>query len=135
MCLPFLTRGSCWSGDHSCFPWLPLDFWHFSTLPASWVVAAAEDTIHPLSSQLCPHTHMHSSQGSLRWRQLLPQRLTQPKGLSWDSLCVVSWRELVGSTPYVSIFNLSAPQWRHQSRPSGLPHCPFPKPDLNRLIS
>lgn len=77
-----------WSDYHSCFLWLPLDCWHFSRLPASWVATAA-DTVPSLASCACL-TNMHSSEWSLKWLQLFPPRLTQPKGPSRSSLCVVS---------------------------------------------
>lgn len=132
--LAFLTRGSCSSGDHSCSLWLPLDFWHFSTLPAT--LGGNCWRHHPLSSQLCLHTR------ALLWMALEvvavgPTEWLNPKDFSWDSLCVVSWGELVGATPCFSVFNLSAPQSlrRHQAWPPGLPHYPFLKPALNLLIS
>lgn len=91
---------------------------------------------HPLPSQLCLHTH------ALLWMALEvvavgPTEWLNPKDFSWDSLRVVSWRELVGATPYFSVFNLSAPQSlrRHQAWPPGLPHYPFLRPALNLLIS
>lgn len=91
----------------------------FGVSPGCWQAGWQLPQIPSLPGQLCPHTHALLSM-ILECPQLFPQRLTQPKGLSWSSLCVVSPEgSKLGphhAFPHLT-FLPTQPLWRHQSRP------------------
>lgn len=119
------------SADYSCFLWLPLDFWHFSRLLASWVATAA-DTIPPWPAV---PTHTCTPLNDPWVPAVVPPKTdSTQRTFLIQSVCCVSWREQAGSTPCFSTFNLPAHSAFVKTSIQAWPHCPFLKPDLNLII-